>query len=63
MCPVCIATAAQIAFSATSTGGLALLAVKKLRTKSGRTKLTRQIKGAINHEQEANRKSESRFAR
>ncbi len=34
MCPVCIATAALIVGSATSTCGLVALAVKKLLTKS-----------------------------
>jgi hypothetical protein len=36
MCPVCIATAALIAGSATSTCGLAALAVKKLLIKKCR---------------------------
>jgi len=40
MCPVCIATAALIAgSSATSTCGLAALAVKKLLTKSVANKI------------------------
>ena len=34
MCPVCIATAAWIAASATSTGGVSALLVKKLRHKN-----------------------------
>ena len=34
MCPVCIATAALIAGSATSTGGLAAVVIKKLGAKS-----------------------------
>jgi hypothetical protein len=34
MCPVCIATAAWIAASATSTGGVSALVVKKLRHKN-----------------------------
>ena len=34
MCPVCIATAALIASSATSTGGLTALAVRKFQKKS-----------------------------
>jgi hypothetical protein len=34
MCPVCIATAALIAGSATSTGGLAAVVIKKLGVKS-----------------------------
>jgi hypothetical protein len=34
MCPVCIATAVWIAASATSTGGVSALFVKKLRNKS-----------------------------
>jgi hypothetical protein len=34
MCPVCIATAAWIAASATSTGGVSALFVKRLRGKS-----------------------------
>ena len=33
MCPVCIATAALIAGSTTSTGGLAVLIAKKFRSK------------------------------
>jgi hypothetical protein len=34
MCPVCIATAAWIVASATSTGGASALLVKKLRNKN-----------------------------
>ena len=34
MCPVCIATAVLIAGSATSTGGLAAIAIKKLGCKN-----------------------------
>jgi len=34
MCPVCLATAALIAASLTSTGGLAALAIKKFGVKS-----------------------------
>jgi hypothetical protein len=33
MCPVCIATAAWIATGATSAGGLATLAIRKLRAR------------------------------
>jgi hypothetical protein len=35
MCPMCLATAALIAGSATSTGGLTAIVVKKFGTKSG----------------------------
>jgi hypothetical protein len=35
MCPVCIATVAQIVAGATSTGGLTALVVSKLRAKTG----------------------------
>ncbi|HTC74125.1 MAG TPA: hypothetical protein VK684_01025 [Edaphobacter sp.] len=34
MCPVCIATAALIAGSVTSTGGLAAIAIKKFGAKN-----------------------------
>jgi hypothetical protein len=34
MCPLCISTAALIAGSVTSTGGLAAIAIKKLGVKS-----------------------------
>jgi hypothetical protein len=34
MCPVCITTAAMIAGSVTSTGGLAVLAIRKLGGKN-----------------------------
>jgi hypothetical protein len=34
MCPVCIATAALIASSATSTGGIAAIAIRKFGIKS-----------------------------
>jgi hypothetical protein len=37
MCPVCIATAAWIAVSATSTGGVSALFAKKLRGKNQKT--------------------------
>ncbi len=33
MCPVCIATAALIASGATSTGGLAALVIRKIKSK------------------------------
>lgn len=38
MCPACIATVALIAISATSTGGLTALVVKKFRTTAGAKK-------------------------
>jgi hypothetical protein len=34
MCPVCLAAAALIAVKATSTGGLAALVIKRVRTKN-----------------------------
>jgi hypothetical protein len=34
MCPICLAAAALIAFKATSTGGLAALAIMKVRAKT-----------------------------
>jgi hypothetical protein len=37
MCPLCLTTIALIGSAATSTGGLAALAVKKLRAHSGKT--------------------------
>jgi len=50
MCPVCITTAALIASSATSAGGLASLVVKKLRTKSVADNLPTQIQSKENHD-------------
>jgi len=44
MCPVCIATAALIAGSATGTGGLAALAVFKFSTKNGASQFPVQPK-------------------
>jgi hypothetical protein len=49
MCPVCIATAALIAGSATSTGGLAAVAVKKFFTRNT------EILTATNSNQKENR--------
>ena len=37
MCPACIATVALMVAGATSTGGLTVLVVKKLRAKTGAT--------------------------
>lgn len=39
MCPACLATAALIAISATSTGGLAALVVTKLHKRTGAKKI------------------------
>jgi hypothetical protein len=36
MCPICLTTVALLGSAATSTGGLAALAVKKLRVRSGK---------------------------
>jgi hypothetical protein len=38
MCPICITTAALIAGSATSTGGLAAIAIRKFRAKNAQDK-------------------------
>jgi len=46
MCPVCIATAAVIAASATSTGGISALFVSRLRGKSRESETINK-----NHEQ------------
>lgn len=51
MCPVCIATAALIAGSATSTGGLAALAAKKLLPK----RLAEQISTTTTSKSKENR--------
>jgi ribosomal protein L13 len=48
MCPVCIATAALIAGSTTSTGGLAVLIAKKLRRKKPANEVPTQDKGKEN---------------
>ncbi|TDN61473.1 hypothetical protein B0G77_4937 [Paraburkholderia sp. BL10I2N1] len=37
MCPICLTTVALLGSAATSTGGLAALAVKKLRARSDKT--------------------------
>jgi len=37
MCPLCLTTVALLGSAATSGGGLAALAVKKLRTRGGKT--------------------------
>jgi hypothetical protein len=44
MCPVCIATAALIAGSTTSTGGLAVLIAKKFRSKKPANEVPKQDK-------------------
>jgi hypothetical protein len=44
MCPACITTAALMVAGATSTGGVAVLVVKKLRAKSGAKKIDTQSK-------------------
>ena len=44
MCPVCLATAVLIAGSATSTGGLAAVAIRKLsRIKNGGGEVVRAV--------------------
>jgi hypothetical protein len=50
MCPVCIATAALIAGSTTSTGGLALLIAKKFRRKKVSNEVPAQNKAKENHD-------------
>jgi len=50
MCPVCIATAALIAGSTTSTGGLALLIAKKFRRKKVSNEVPEQNKAKENHD-------------
>ena len=50
MCPVCITTAALIASSATSVGGLAALVVKKLSAKSEVKPIPNQIQLKENHD-------------
>jgi hypothetical protein len=42
MCPACLTTMALIAASATSTGGLTALAIKKLRATSGEENTPKQ---------------------
>jgi hypothetical protein len=49
MCPVCIATAALIAGSTTSTGGLAVLIAKKFRRKKVAKDIPAQNKAKENH--------------
>lgn len=49
MCPVCIATAALIAGSTTSTGGLAVLIAKQFRKKKGATEIPAESKAKENH--------------
>jgi hypothetical protein len=44
MCPVCLATAAIIAGSATGTGGLAALVARTLRRTTGNSSPTRTAK-------------------
>ena len=50
MCPACITTAALIASSASSAGGLAALVVKKFRTKSVTEIVPAQIQSKENHD-------------
>lgn len=63
MCPLCIATAAQIVMGAASTGGLTAMVINKFRAKNG-AETTKQNtnEGRIDHEQESDRASESRLA-
>jgi hypothetical protein len=49
MCPVCIVTAALIAGSTTSTGGLAVLIAKKFRKKKVADEVPMQDKAKENH--------------
>jgi hypothetical protein len=49
MCPVCIATAALIAGSTTSTGGLAVLIASKFRKKKVANEVPAQTKAKENH--------------
>ena len=56
MCPACIGTAVVIAGGATSSGGLAALAVKKFCTKKFGGKIRRQFKFKESHDgQQQNR--------
>jgi hypothetical protein len=55
MCPACITTALLTALGATSTGGLTVLALKKLNWKSKRDHQTEETKNA-NRNNETQRK-------
>lgn len=63
MCPFCIASAAMLIASVTSTGGVAAIVINKLRAKS-RAENTGQNekKGRMDHEHEASGASENRIA-
>jgi hypothetical protein len=52
MCPVCIATAAWIAASATSAGGVSALVVKKVRNKNQEPTTSNKQVGGENNGQE-----------
>lgn len=62
MCPMCIATAAQMAVGATSTGGLIAIVVRKLRTKIRANGIPGRNQRRINHDK-SNRTSENRITR
>jgi hypothetical protein len=49
MCPVCLATAALIVGSTTSTGGLAVLLARKFRRKKVAKDIPAQNKAKENH--------------
>jgi hypothetical protein len=58
MCPVCIATVAQVVAGATSTGGLATLIVKRLHAMNARRASSLSIRSKEN----ANGSSKNRIA-
>ena len=64
MCPMCVASAAVMAASATSTGGLAALAVKTffvIKKKSRENSLEHKSR-RVDHDKQSNRASESSVA-
>jgi len=64
MCPFCIASAAMMIASVTSTGGVAALVINKLRAKNRAEKPEQnEKKGRMHHEHQASGASENRIAR
>jgi hypothetical protein len=49
MCPACLTTAALIAASLTSTGGLAMIAIRKFGAKSATNPVSVQTKSQEDH--------------
>jgi hypothetical protein len=63
MCPVCIATVAQMVAGATSTGGLTALVMNRLRARTGAKNINHTIRTRGEQNETTNEQSESSESR